>query len=46
MVVASIVAQAGYGESKRPRIRYNAMEQGLTGVPGLFCTSEYARNWS
>ncbi|MGD0905493.1 MAG: hypothetical protein ABR924_21570 [Terracidiphilus sp.] len=31
-VVASIVAQAGYGESTKPRIRYNALERGLTLV--------------
>ena len=32
LVVASIVAQAGYGESKRPRIRYQALERGLAEV--------------
>jgi Zn-dependent peptidase ImmA (M78 family) len=32
IVVASVVAQAGYGESTKPRIRYNALEQGLIEV--------------
>ena len=30
IVVASIVAQAGYGPSPRPRIRYGALERGLS----------------
>ena len=29
LVVASVIAQAGYGESVRPRIRYRALERGL-----------------
>lgn len=32
LVVASIIAQAGYGESTRPRIRYRALERGLAEV--------------
>jgi O-acetyl-ADP-ribose deacetylase (regulator of RNase III) len=31
-VVASIIAQHGYGESKRPRIRYGALRSGLATV--------------
>jgi hypothetical protein len=32
LIIASIVAQAGYGDSARPRIRYNALEHGLSQV--------------
>jgi hypothetical protein len=32
LTMASIVAQAGYGDSARPRIRYRALEQGLSEV--------------
>lgn len=34
LVVASIIAQAGYGDSTRPRIRYRALEHGLAEVRG------------
>jgi hypothetical protein len=32
LTIASIVAQAGYGDSARPRIRYRALQQGLSEV--------------
>lgn len=32
IAVASIIAQKGYGESKRPRVRYAALRQGLLKV--------------
>jgi len=32
LTIASIVAQAGYGDSTRPRIRYRALEHGLSEV--------------
>jgi uncharacterized protein DUF955 len=32
LTIASIVAQAGYGDSARPRIRYGALEHGLAEV--------------
>jgi len=32
VIVASIVAQSGYGVSERPRIRYRALEHGLSQV--------------
>jgi len=31
-IVASIIAQSGYGDSARPRIRYGALERGLAEI--------------
>jgi O-acetyl-ADP-ribose deacetylase (regulator of RNase III) len=35
MQIASIVAQHGYGQASRPRVRYNALRQGLSAVAQL-----------
>jgi hypothetical protein len=41
IVIASIVAQSGYGPSARPRIRYGALERGLSEI-GLRATETSA----
>lgn len=32
IMIASVIAQAGYGPSPRPRIRYNILDSGLTDI--------------
>jgi hypothetical protein len=41
IVVASVIAQRGYGPSKKPRIRYDALKQGL-GVVARYSTTHNA----